>query len=750
MTIANDRAYISVPIELLPIAEQLLQVHIFTRKLSALCHRIGHSTQGGMQCKALSYAADFEYTKLNNKFETTNYFLTRKESYNSTNVFENILERQLSWDHLIPAMAFKARPFDKVPDWANPGLGYDRRNLAEPASGINTTTVKPEPDDNEETIKEEPAIPANETIIESSDSIIPENATTTTSTTLPLGDMSNRNVDMSQDPENDADSLEVQPEVFPDTFNGTNPFNATVDRLTEEEDTFIHDYSYIQNRVRRSPMKGKQPYNKQDKSITDHNISKRQILTAMIGLLASVGVASIFGGINSAQIDSVKNQVNDLQSRQTLIVHELEVNSKDILVNRNMVRGLEKLTLKLAKFTKAQHFEISGLTLYVLMTAELARIDDSLNQYNQIIAASQKGEFYPGILSQESGIAAFEAIKARAELQGLQPIISVPQQLSQLRTHFDFTPTGIKVIIEVPLCSPQNSFELHRFDALPIELGTKAYMTLVSDFPIVGIGNSDITGQPTFVEMSLNDMAECHKIGKVHLCPNKNIVKRPQAQSCIYSLYRTDFKQAQHACRINLKGKDHDQAISVGPSDFAHYSSGPTTYRYVCQNNSVSQPQQIHGITKIHVPDSCVAETAHFLLHGQNSIYNEVHPRTLTWTFPALSLFANDTTILDIDAALSAYKKSKAIPALDADSVKRFADLNAPFYHDPIPFSAITLASLAVFVLLCALSIVVYRNYQARKNIANLQSPKYRLKELLDDHNNVSLLEQLLSDKRNI
>ena len=730
MTVAQDRAYISIPLELKPLAQQLQSVHNYTKELSKLCRTLDPSTQAARVCLALSYSGDFAFSRMNSKFETTTFFLTRDKEYGSADVFAHIAKRQQTVDHVFPESAFRASPnFIKPMTTIGNRQQFSRRNLgSSDETQANVEREDSDPNEEEESESEEEEEEA-------------ETETPPLDESLGFANMSIPNVDLSGGSE--EEDVEDKPEVDPLDLDFPNHYDQLANQA---ESLFSDDSTYGQNRVKRA-TEGKQSFDLETGVISR---LKRQIFSAVLGLLGAIGVSSIFGGINSAQINSIKSQEGKLGNRQELIVHELEKDSKDIVVNRNMLQGLEKLTLKLAKFQTEEHFETLGLSLYAMMTAELSQIDNSLDQFVAIISASKNGKFHPGILSQESGISSFEAVRARAELRGLQPIINAPQQLSQLPTHFDYTETGIKIIIEVPLVSSRNSFELHRFDALPIELGPKAYMTLISDFPIIGIGKSDLNGQPTFIEMSHTDMANCQKFGKVFLCPDKKVVKRPYAQSCIYSLYRADFEQAQHVCRINLKGKEHDQAVPVGPSDFALYSSEPTTYRYVCANNSESQPQQIQGITQIHVPESCVAETAQFLLHGQNQIHDEAHPRTLRWTYPALSLLANDTSLGDINSALQAYKKSKAIPALDAESVQTFKELNAPFYEDPIPFSAITLASLAVVIILGGLSLIVFRNYQARRSYARQQSPKYRAAELLSDGNKVTLLEQLLSDKRNV
>ena len=186
-----------------------------------------------------------------------------------------------------------------------------------------------------------------------------------------------------------------------------------------------------------------------------------------------------------------------------MIIHQLESNSKNILLNRNLVDSLGNLTVKLSQFTKANHFENHGMLLFAIMTAEFEQIENSLDTYVAIIESANQGNYHPAILSQEAGIAAYEGIAAKAALRGLKPVINTPQQIAQLETHYSFTPKGVKIIITLPLISSRNSFELYEFQALPIELGPSAYLYLVSDVPLIGIGEPDRTGKSTFVELNV-------------------------------------------------------------------------------------------------------------------------------------------------------------------------------------------------------------------------------------------------------
>jgi hypothetical protein len=190
--------------------------------------------------------------------------------------------------------------------------------------------------------------------------------------------------------------------------------------------------------------------------------SKRFVGTLIASLLTSIGIGSIFGAIDSAQIQTIKEGVKTVSGKQSLIIHELEEDSKHIITNRQLITGLEELTIRIGKYTKIHHFEANGMLLFVLMQSEFSKVHLALDQFVDIIEASQHHKFHPGVLSQEGAISVFDEIKGLAEVRGLTPVITTAQQLSQLQTNFYMTPTGINLIVEIPLASEQTMFTLHK------------------------------------------------------------------------------------------------------------------------------------------------------------------------------------------------------------------------------------------------------------------------------------------------
>ena len=364
-----------------------------------------------------------------------------------------------------------------------------------------------------------------------------------------------------------------------------------------------------------------------------------------------------------------------------------------------------------------------------------------------IINAAQKHQFHPATLSQSRAIRAFDSIVAKAELLGLKPVINNAQQLSQLATDYVYTENGIELQIKVPLCSSNDAFELHEFNALPMALGTNAFVQLESDFPLLGVGEPDLNGKQRFIEMQHTELAQCDKIGQVYLCSKKQIVKRPGATSCLNALYNLDHKQAKLDCKVDIREK-HDHAVATGADSFVYFSNTPSTFRYVCRNNSISRPQRLEGITRLEAPQNCIIETSHFFLHPQNDLDIPMTTIQYHWSLSSFELLKNDTSLDTVDKAIVAYKGIPGAPELTPRVIGEFEERNKAFYKRYVPFTAIVVSVVALTTILVIMAAVVYKNFKANQTIANATNPRYRFNELIKTNETIDALEQLIQERR--
>ena len=717
-------AHLAVPIDIVDLQKQLHMAHTIASQLLTISKVLGVDSLGGLYVQSLSHTADISYESLNNKYNTIVFYYTRKSKYDSDKIFKNLEARRKPVNKLLP------NP-DKQPRMLQPYMN----NLP----NFNTRRSMPAPDDSQgakdNTTETHESNQAETEVSSDEDEDVTDNPDVQVTTPVTTTTTPSANLTTNTPAPGTLKFGKLYGKAAADPENFDSPYEQNI--LEAEDDD--------EDRRKRSAPIINDIDSSQEVGLLKR--TKRFIASLVFSLLASIGVSSIFGAVTASQMSTLKSGVSDLNLRQNLIIHQLEKGSKAILANRNLINNLEDLSIKLSKFVKVEHFEANGMLLYIIMTAEYARIDEALNAFIQIVEAATNHQFHPAILSQHGGIAAFEQIQAIAESRGLSPVINNAQQMSQLRTHFYFTPTGINLVIEIPLCGEHNTFVLYQFQALPIQLSPEVFITLVPKYPLIGIGEPDLNSHAKYLELDHTDLSRCQKLGQVFLCKDQTIINRPNPDSCLYALYISDHRAAQQNCRVNLKGNKKDHAVAVSHDTYAYYSATPTTYNIVCQNQTISSSgHQLTGISKLKVPKFCRIETARFVLYPENELFREVHPKRFKWTLPVLSFLKNDTTITDINSAVKALEQAKGTPAIDPEFIQEFKRRAQPFYNNHFPFTAFVLASLGLVIILTLIGIVVFKNYMARRAAKNLSDPSYRWKELVKDQTKFDeYLEHLVS-----
>lgn len=710
---ANEKAFIKVPISIAPIRRQISQSHQLCSRLRKSADKLGDFSIGGLQVNSLSYACDARYKILASKFETSTYYYTREHKYDTKIVFKKLENREIPLELIIPDFTLNHPRYQS----ANNLPFFTKKSL-------------PLPDDREtdsETDSESGAEPEAET--EGSGDAETEEEDETEPQVEPEAE-----VEESGEEDDGAEEAYSKIPSWKDLYNsGTdqgedfdNPFKDTPGSLLKRS---------IPNSSALYPSE-----------ILSHEMSKRQVIMSLIaGIAASVGVSSLFGGATASQLSHVSGEVQNLAGKQNVIIEQLEHNSEAILVNRAMNDALKNLTIKTARFVESDHFVTHGILLYTLINAEFDRIEDALQTHISIVESAQNGNFHPAILSYDGSVSSFERVQAEAAKKGLVPVIQSPQQLSQMKTSFSYTKKGINLFVEVPLTSQDKSFVLHQFHPLPISLSQKAYVQLLSNVPIVGIGKNDLNGKPLYIELTFADLAQCnHFSEEVFLCTKQRKIKRPENPSCIYSLFHQDHRAAEHSCQINLKGHLHDHAIATGPNEFTYFSNEPGTYYIVCQDKSKSSYKKIRGTSKITVPSGCHMESSQFILYPQSDFEVPVHHQVFTWSNPALSLIANDSNVNTLEEAIAALDNVKGAPPLDPESFQRFQKLKQPFYEQyPVSFTSIIIAGIAFLLGLWIISLWVYRNYRINQKLRRPKNPKYRSRKFFENVENIEFLENL-------
>ena len=738
---ATDSAHLSIAISILPLKAKLKAARQLSTKLASMAKTMGDSSHGGLQLRALSVVGDTKYEIVHSKFESVSFHCGQQSNIDMTNIFNNLASRRKHTNHMLPQTYHPSMsgnrvltdslfrkeassPDDPVPNKST-GTQVEAPITKETESSVDPAPV--DPNANPTSVQTEP-----EQVTDMDMSLATLYGAAPKDTIVESETQLNNTI---VEPTGESDEPITIPEFDPYAANGSD----------FAEDPFADSF-YDGYRNKRSV-----PYNNSLTALGQLGIvllkrSKRFIGTILISLLASLGVSTIFGAYDAGQINTIKEAVNHVTKEQSLIIHQVESNAKGIMLNRNKIASLENLTLRLADFAVAESFKDNGVLVYMIMMAEYDRIEHELEQFMDIVESAQSHLMHPSVLTKRGTEEAFEVIKGKAEVLGLTPVISSPQQLSQMSTHFHYTQFGLNLVVDIPLAAEFNSFQLFQFQPLPIKLGGHVHVKIAPGSQILAIGEPGPKGLSRYIELNLADLARCRQLGKVFLCPEQRVVHKPNGHSCLYSLFIADHKAAEQFCRVTLEEAIEDEVVATSHDSFVYFASEPSTYNYICQNNSRVLGNQLQGFTNIVVPKDCRVETRSFILHRQNDLFHKIKPKQFKYALPVLTFLANNSLVTNVLEAVKVIGQTKGAPEIDQNSIKEYLEQNKPIYLDPVPLTNFAIAALALALILILIGIVWFNKCKQTKHTRR-STPKSRFKRIGEDEGNVTFLEDLVASR---
>ena len=725
---ATHNAHLSIPISIVPLKAKLLAARALSKTLLNMSKQIGNRTPAGLYLQALSSVSNTKYEIVHSKFESVDFLCGQRSNMDMTKLFDEISQNRKESSHLLPPSHHPGMAGNRVLDG-----GYLRKSNPDPVPNQANNDTDSVPNQIEVPETEEPDV--------SGDSA-PEAVTHL--------DMSLKTL-YGEDPETQPDNNSNNSIVEP-----TDPNNNETTEFSDPYAANGSEFTYLFDENHPTFFRDKRSVSHDNSLIALGQLgivllkrSKRFVGTIVMSLLASLGVSTIFGAYDAHQIETIKKVVNDVTHEQSLIIHQVESNSKWIMLNRNKLASLESLTSKLAEFAHVESFKENGALVYMIMMAEFDRIEHELEQFMEILQAAQDHKLHPLVLTKRGSEEAFTIIKDKAKSKGFVPVISVPQQLTQMPTQYYYTNSGITLVVSIALAADYNTFLLYQFRPLPIKLKGRVHVKIAPENQILAIGEPGDRGHSRYVELSLLDLARCQHLGQVYLCQDQQVVHKPNGRTCLYSLFIADHETAERLCRVVLNEATEDEVISTSHDSFVYYSASPSTYRYNCENNSRIAGHQLQDITEIRVPKDCRVETSSFVLHRKSDIHFGVRPQKFKYTLPVLTFLSKEAKVTDILTAVKKMSNTKGAPEIDQEEIKRFLEKDKPKYLDPVPLTSFAIGALSLALTLLIICIAWFNKCKQAK-IMRQATPKAQWNDIVKHEENVIALKELITKRPSV
>ena len=165
------------------------------------------------------------------------------------------------------------------------------------------------------------------------------------------------------------------------------------------------DYNIPLKVTTKATTKAPEPAGKRRKRSADLTLElereERALSNLFTSLLVSVGVSTVFGLMTSQKLAQLGSAVQTLEGRQELLIHQVEQDSKDIATNRMAIKTLADVAQAIGKLTSEAHWTSVGNSAAIIIANELAKVDNVLNTFVNIMEAASNHKMHFSVLTQQ-------------------------------------------------------------------------------------------------------------------------------------------------------------------------------------------------------------------------------------------------------------------------------------------------------------------------------------------------------------
>ena len=515
-------------------------------------------------------------------------------------------------------------------------------------------------------------------------------------------------------------NLNDEPFRYEDQFPSFPVNQSIADHLAEQQDVVTDKLRELQWQQRRqlegqeAPLVGWGSKNYFSRPGTSDVLSrdKRQLLALGAALgFGMGGFSTIFGIFNYYQYSQLAGAVNDVNARQSKLIHLVEQQTEAIRANQIALDTLKKASKLALSISAENSMSLNFATVAIYSRHIVSGVMENTNLYVDIINAAMRGQVTQQMLSYDEAANGLQQVKELAKLQGLETIIDDPKMILQMTSGVVATEDGVTVLISIPLSRPEALLDVYRFRAFPLAINQDTHLLIDPERPILAI-NQDV-----HMEMSENDLQNCRIMNSIYVCTDKNILVKNSQASCLSSLYNNQHKVAADLCDMYVRPM-HDVVLPMDDDSYLVYSLKPTSYDLRCSNGTRINSRQLLHLSQIKVPTGCMADLPHHKIYSRSELQVTKPAETYHWRIPVEELFG-DTDLKEVDQIMKEIAEFSKKPKISMTEMKkeirRLKEENDLATANPIPSNwsrglMIAVAVLAVVVAItCFMVCCTYR-----------------------------------------
>lgn len=572
-----------------------------------------------------------------------------------------------------------------------------------------------------------------------------------------------------------------------DIILSTDVWTIVVSVNTEDYDQVIYDvesiFEYLESEDKNVEIKDLVPHYEISQLRTSLQITKQEIdnlklllptTRARRGVINGIGsvLKFLFGTMDDDDLQTLNSKINNLDDQSDVLVHvedekltymkkltgEVDENSKAI----KTIAGILKSTITEIKTTnfsiwteitqlkrKLQYqARISSLFREVEMTLRL--IDKQLVQLQEALDVTATGHLSSMLLTPSKLYDVLKEIIPKLP-NGLSLLTDV--ELDKIYSYYRLAKVNavsvkniVRLIIELPLQSPDRHFELYSVRPLPYyDHALTQFIVVKSEASYFAI-SVDRQLHITFEDSQLKDCSD----PPYEVCPIRlPLLPAAESDSCLHAMFIGDDTKAQQFCHRAVIPSYTSSTLYQGPSgDYWIYSvpkATRVTWRCFYTNNTMKPvrtvTEMINGTGVMFNTRNCYIYSKYFILlphsNGQTYIKNKltpivvpaikelISPSELSFLTPQANKSSNDDkTISELQQILN--NETDRVNAISIDVLQRKlkdirktkAETNSGF------LTYLTLTLVVILITSCVTVTCVLHYVYARRPCQSTRMPQ--------------------------
>ena len=359
--------------------------------------------------------------------------------------------------------------------------------------------------------------------------------------------------------------------------------------------------------------------------------TKRFVIAALLaGAIGGLTGSGLYGYMTGGQSAQVRENIDKLDFRVSKLVHVAETQAHSITALDDDLSRMKKMTNRLASAVQQDE---DGLQFVELATKVLAVVDATagrLDAMRLVASMASANRVSHELLPFEEAKREFAALKKMVEAQGRKLVTEDVRKIVTMEATMLPGKGQFSVVIHVPTYHVDRVLEVYKYESYAFyDEARKVNLRVKSENTHLAVA---IDGR-FFTELSADQLASCHIMGRWRWCPDVRQVRDDANGSCLMSLFLGEQADAMRLCPLHVEPVGVNVDVIGGNTFRLATSTKEANQRvhFACRGNMSMVSVQLVAETQVELKPGCVGRAGPVKFYSEDPEIVASTGRNLLW-----------------------------------------------------------------------------------------------------------------------